>query len=242
LAPALTIFAPGSIVLVHDTLRDGFARIAPEVDVVFHPPTHSGLLAKQILDGAAADVFISAGWRYVLELHDAGLLPQPEVIAGNRLALLVRPDLALGIRGLPNLMRPGLRLLVPPAESDPLGQYIVEAFARAGLRKDLAAKRQRGEVSDRLGGLRERLAAGEVDAAIIYASMLAAFRAAGTAIPLAPSEDMHDRIVFGAGAIVRDGWPHQAAETFVNFLIGPAGQALFEQAGFLPRAHALELP
>ena len=125
--------------------------------MVFHPPTHSGLLAQQILAGGEADVFVSAGWRYVVELHEAGLLPQPEVIAGNRLAILVRPELAAEIRGVQDLVRPGLRLLVPPPESDPLGQYTVELFERVGLTEAIAEKRARGEISEELGGLRRHV-------------------------------------------------------------------------------------
>ena len=207
--------------------------------MLFHPPTHSGLLAQQILAGGAADVFISAGWRYVVELHEAGLLPHPEVIAGNRLALLVRPDLAAEIRGVQDLARPGLRLLVPPAASDPLGQYTVELFSLAGMEDAIAEKRRRGEISEHLGGLHDTLASVGVDAVVLYASMLEAFSHAGTAIPLAAPHDMNDRIVFGAGAIVRDGHMHPTAARFVAFLVGTLGQSLLTQAGFLPRSHAL---
>ena len=74
---------------------------------------------------------------------------------------------------------------------------------------------------------------------ILYASMLESFAAAGTAIPLPAPDDLNDRIVFGAGAIVRDGQMHPAAERFIAFLVGPLGQAVLTQAGFLPRTHAL---
>jgi molybdate transport system substrate-binding protein len=234
----LVVYAPGSIVPVQDALRAAFAVVDPGVEVFFHPPTHSGLLARQILSGADADVFVSAGWRYVVELHDAGLLPQPEVVAGNRLAILVRPELATEVRSVRDLVRPRLRLLVPPPASDPLGQYTVELFDRAGLAEAIAAKRARGEISEELGGLRDTLAARGIDAVILYSSMLAAFADAGTAIPLPALDDMNDRIVFGAGAVMRDGTMHPAAARFVAFLVGPVGQDVLTQAGFLPRSHA----
>jgi molybdate transport system substrate-binding protein len=234
------VYAPGSLVPVQDSMREGFAHIEPGVAVVFHPPTHSGLLVRQILAGGDADVFISAGWRYVVELHEAGLLPRPEVIAGNRLALLVRPELAAEIRGVRDLARAGLRLLVPPAASDPLGQYTVELFARAGLTEAIAEKRARGEISEALGGLSDTLTSVGVDAVVLYASMLDAFAGAGTAIPLPAADDLNDRIVFGAGAIVRDGQMHAAAARFVEFLVEPFGQEVLTQSGFLPRAHALK--
>ncbi len=235
----LVVFAPGSLIPVQEILREGFAQTVPDVEVVFHPPTHSGLLAQQILAGGAADVFISAGWRYVVELHEAGLLADPEVIAGNRLALLVRPDLATEIGGIHDLARPGLRLLVPPEASDPLGQYTAELFSVAGMEDAIAEKRRRGEISERLGGLHDTLASIGVDAVVLYASMLETFAAAGSAIPLSAPYDLNDRIVFGAGAIVRDGQTHPAAAGFLAFLIGPLGQSLLTETGFLPRSHAL---
>ncbi len=45
-------------------------------------------------------------------------------------------------------------------------------------------------------------------------------------MPLPAPDDLNDRIVFGAGAIVRDGQRHPAAERFIAFLIGPLGQAV----------------
>jgi ABC-type molybdate transport system substrate-binding protein len=69
--------------------------------------------------------------------------------------------------------------------------------------------------------------------------MLEAFAAAGTAIPLLAPDDLSDRIVFGAGVIVRNDQAHPAATRFVAFLVGPLGQSVLTQAGFLPRAHAL---
>jgi len=224
---------------VQQTLREGFAAFAPGIKVAFHPPTHSGLLAKQILAGAQADVFISAGWRYVMDLHEAGILPHPEPIAGNALALLVRPNIADQIRDLSDLMRPGVRLLVPPQESDPLGEYIAELIGMAGFDAAVSDKRERGEISEHLPALREGMAGTDIDAAIVYASMLNAFAHVGTQVLLPPSFDLRDRIVFGAGAIELDGHASADADAFVSFLIGVEGQARMVSSGFLPREQAV---
>jgi molybdate transport system substrate-binding protein len=234
----LVIFAPGSTIPVQETLRQGFTSLAPEITLQFHPPNHSGLLAQEIRRGAAADVFISANWHYIDELHQAGFVPQPEVLAGNRLVLLVRLEVASRVRGLADLAQPGIRVIVPPPEFDPLAQYIAAMFARAGLSDAIAEKRSRGEVIEDLTSMRDGFAAGEVDAAILYATFPPAFIAGTTPIALPPSLDMHDQIVFGVGAVVRDGTQHPAARPFVDFLIGPSGQTLLEQAGFLPRSQA----
>jgi len=236
----LVVFAPGSMLPVQDTLSRGFAGLDLQTPVEWHPPNHSGILAREILQGAAADVFISANWLYVDELHQAGLVPQAEVLAGNRLVMLVRSDVVSQVRELADLTQPGLRVFVPPLELDPLAQYIAALFARARLSDAIAEKQARGEVAEHVMGLREGFATGNVDAAILYATLLPMLPAGATVVALPPDLDMHDLIVFGVGAVVRDSRQHPAAGRFVDFLIGSAGQSILQDAGFLPRAQVRE--
>jgi hypothetical protein len=67
-------------------MPDPLVVFAPETTVRVHPPNHSGILAQEILRSAVANVFISANWLSIDTLHQAGLLPQPEVLAGNEKA------------------------------------------------------------------------------------------------------------------------------------------------------------
>ncbi len=230
---SLTVFAPGSFNPVRSALRDRFRDLRPDVELVFHPPAYSGLLAAQILAGAPADVFVSANRRYVEDLHRAGLVPAPRILAGNRLGLVVRADLAGTVRAVIDLARGGLRLLVRPHTTDPLGQYAAELLDRAGLADAIARKRAAGEVIGELGQLSTLLAHGQVDAAIAYATAVAGLPPSAVPVPLPPSLDLHDRIVFAVGALARDGKSHPAAEPFVDYLLGPVGQRVLERAGFL---------
>lgn len=236
-ARALALFAPGSLAGLRETLPRAFARVAPETELVFHPPAYSGLLAAQILAGARADVFVSANRAHMADLHVAGLVPVPRVLAGNRLALVVREGLVGQIVTLADLVRPALRLVVPPAETDPLGRYTEDLFAQAGLTAAITAKRSAGEILDELGALPLLLAERRVDAAIVYASSAPLFPASAV-VPLPPNLDLHDRIAFTVGAVLRDGRRHPAADRLVDFLVGPDGQALLVEAGFLPASTA----
>lgn len=139
-------------------------------------------------------------------------------------------------------MRPGIRLLIPPQESDPLGEYIAGLIAEAGLSEDVAAKRARGEISEHLPSLRQGLTNGGVDAALIYTStlMLDAFVHLGTPVLLSSPFEMSDRIIFGAGAIERNGLRNAVADTFVSYLTGSDGQARLVATGFLQREKALQ--
>lgn len=231
----LRILAPGSLRPVQTAILDGFRREAPEVEAEFGPPAYSGVLAQQILDGAPADVFISANMPYVEALHAAGLIAAPLPLARNRLLLLGRRGLEPPLRDVADLARPGLRLVLPPAGSDPLGAYAAAMLDETGLAAAIAAKRERGEVLESLGALRDGLASGAVDAAIVYGHMAPMFPAA-EAVSLPPDQDWHDRVIFGIGKVTRQPPPEPAAEQFVDWMLRGEGQQILLRAGFAPLA------
>lgn len=233
----LEVFAPGSLAPVRAALSDGFAAQSPGTTVRFCPPAYSGLLAGRIRDGAAADVFISANRHYVADLHQAGLIPSPVLLAGNSLSLIVRAGLAGSVRTVAAALRPGPRLLVPPAATDPLGAYVVAMLAEAGLLAALEAKRDRGEVAEKLADAAAMFAAGELDAAFIYHTSVSAFAPTARDVPLPEPLTWSAHIRFAAGAVFRDDHPHPAANPFIQYLLSPAGQTILTGAGFLPLAN-----
>lgn len=228
----LRIYAPGSLRPMHEAILTGFRSVAPRVQVEFAPPAYSGVLAQQILMGAPADVFISANTRYLDELRAAGLSPEPHPLARNRLLLVSRADLTPALAGLHDFARSGLRIVIPPPV-DPLGEYAEAMFIRVGQSEAIARKREWGEVREDLASLRGWLDQGEVDAAVLYASMAAAF----PGLPLTelpPALDMHDCVMFAIGVVERDGRSHPAAPMFVNWLLSATGQRVLQAGGFLP--------
>ena len=228
----LRIYAPGSLRPVRNAILSGFHAAAPGVRAEFASAAYSGVLAQQIREGAPADVFISAHPRYLDELHAAGLAARPHPLARNRLLLVGRADLDPPLTGIEDVARNGLRIVIPPP-FDPLGEYAVELLARAGLTHAIARKRERGEVREHLASLRSWLDCGEVDAAVLYASMAGSFPDTRVTL-LPPSLDMHERVVFGIGKIERDGRPHPAAGQFISWMLGDEGQAVLRRGGFLP--------
>lgn len=228
----LRIFAPGSLSPVQEAILAGFRKAAPAVRAEFASPAYSGVLAQQIHDGAPADVFISANTRYLDDLHAAGLAPQPYPLARNRLVLVSRTELKPPLAGVAAFAQRGLRIVIPPP-IDPLGEYALEMLERAGLTDAIARKREQGEVREHLASLRTWLDEGEVDAAVLYASMADSFSA--LRITHLPQDlDMHERVVFGIGVIARHGRSHRAAGRFVDWMRGAAGQAVLHRGGFLP--------
>lgn len=241
---ALMLFLPGAFAGLRDELSRGFAAVAPVVDLQFHDFVPSGMLAKEILAGVQADVYVSANTRYMEDVRRAGLVRVPSVLAGNRLCIVVRPDRAAAVAGLDDLSRGELRLVTPQSETDPCGQYVVELFERAGLTNAMRRKRERGELvhSQGSGDLPSFLADGRADAGLFYASEAWALGDAVHTVALPASLDLRERIVFMVGVVQRRAQLHPGAVPFVDYLLGPLGQDLLQRHGFLPAAAVEGLP
>lgn len=232
------LFLPGSFAAMSEDLREAFTRVAPGAELWFHRFMPSGVLAREILDGAAADVAVSANIPFMAQLWQGGLIAAPHILVGNRLCLIVQPERAGTVRSLDDVSRDDIRLVVPQSATDPCGQYVVELFARAGLTDVMRKKAAAGTLVHSVGSrdLPAFLVAGRADAGILYASEANSLGAQVATIALPAPFDLRDRIAFVVGAVARADRSHPLAQAFVDYLIGPVGQALLAKQGFLPAA------
>ncbi|MGH2722239.1 MAG: molybdate ABC transporter substrate-binding protein, partial [Actinomycetota bacterium] len=235
-AAALRVFLPGSLAGVARDVPVSFAQAAPGAAVTFPAFAPTGLLAAEILEGAPADVFVSANRRYMQDLVDAGLVRGAVPLAGNRLAIVVGEAVqAYGlVAGVADLARPGLRVVTPQSATDPCGQYVVEAFARAGLAGAMAAKEEAGELLHSHGSadVPGYLARGEAGAGVLYRSEALLLEELGL-VDMPPPVDMADAIAFWIGVVDRGRGPAPLARRFVEHMTGPAGRGLLAANGFL---------
>ena len=237
-ATQLTLMLPGAFREVAESIREAFARQEPGIELSFHPFLPSGMLAQAVLEGAAADVIVSANWAFIERLQDVGLVPAPQVLAGNRLCIVARADSRVPVTRAESLAQPGLRVVVSQPVTDPCGQYVRELFARAGIDPAMREKARRGELVHARGSadLPAFLADGRAEAGVLYASEAGRLVDRVSVVPLPDPFALADRIRFFAGTIVCGREPRPEAERFVAFLTGPAGQELLAAAGFVPRA------
>lgn len=240
----LRLFMPGAFAGLPDQLRQKYQAVRPDVELEFHQFIPSGELARKILEGAEADVYVSANRRYMDELEQAGLVREARRLAGNRLCIIVRPDRHDEVSGLEDLTRPGLRVVTPQSGSDPCGQYIVEMFERAGLSSVMQEKERAGELVHSFGSgdLPGYLLDGRVDTGIFYASEAQAIIDSIVVRDLPADLDMRERIEFMIGAVERSEAENTDARGFVEFMCGLEGQALLEEHGFLGRSDSSGQP
>lgn len=203
------------------------AEILPEID----PDTRysfagSDELATQIREGAPADVYASASSKYPQELYAEDLVEEPVTFASNRLVVIVPASNPAGIESPEDLVQPGTRLVLA-AEGVPVGDYAREALTQLGLS---AALENVVSNEDDVKGVSGKVALGEADAGIVYAT---------DAVPLGDDVlalELPDRAqpaIEYQVAVVAGSDDGADARAFVGRLLSAEGRDALERAGFV---------
>jgi molybdate transport system substrate-binding protein len=218
----LTVFAAASLTDVFDQLGDELTATNPGLDVRFGF-AGSSALAQQIVQGAPADVFASADEPQMAVVAEEGLVEgQPAVFTANVLQIAVPAGNPAGVTGLGDFTRDDLALALCAAEV-PCGSAAEDVFAAAGLtpRPDTLEEDVRAALT--------KVELGEVDAALVYASDVAAAGNAVEGIEFPEAEDAVNRYPVA----VLTGAPNpEAAAAFVELLRSDEGLRALTDAGF----------
>ncbi len=210
-------------VFAASSLRD----VLPQVDdAPRYTFAGSDELAAQIRDGAGADLFLSASERVARELREAGAVEEPVVFASNRLVVAVPSENPAGIDSLDDLERPGVTLVVA-GEGVPVGDYARELFAAAGLEDALENV---VSFEQDVKGVLGKVALGEVDAGIVYATDVAA--AGDDVRSVAVPDELQPDVGYYAAVVVEGDT--EAAASYLDRLLGDDGARALRAAGFLP--------
>jgi molybdate transport system permease protein len=200
----------------------------------------SNSLARQIVAGAPADVFVSADAAQMDLVEGAGLIVKGSRVdlLSNRLVVMASRERAPQLQTVGSLLDPSVRRIATgdPA-AVPAGVYARRYLAALGLWSRIEPKVVPGiSVRAALAAL-ER---GEVDAAIVYRTDAAVARGPVVAFELA--EEPGHPIAYPA-AVIRGTHAPEAATAFLDFLRSPAARAEFSRSGFvIPGEAAASMP
>jgi molybdate transport system substrate-binding protein len=190
----------------------------------------SNVLARQIVLGAPADVFVSADAAQMDVVEQAGhVAPGTRVdLLTNRLAIVTRAS-APAVSGAEGLLDPAIRrIAIGNPSAVPAGVYARKYLEAAGL-----WDRLQGRIVP-LGNVRAALAAvdsGGADAALVYATDVSAASRARLATVI--SDPRAPAIVYPAAVLTQSSDP-QAAAAFLSWLRGREAAAIFRKYGFEP--------
>ncbi|MFN7321848.1 MAG: molybdate ABC transporter substrate-binding protein [Methylobacterium sp.] len=197
----------------------------------------SNALARQIEQGAPADLFLSADLDWMDALAAKNLL-RPETrsnLLANRLALVAPVESKATITLQPGadlavLLADG-RLATANVDSVPAGKYAKAAFEKLGL---WVSVKDRLAQTENVRAALLLVARGEAPLGVTYATDAAA-EPRVRIITLFP-EESHPPIVYPI-AMLRDS-AHPQALRLLEFLKGGSARAIFERHGFtLPAPH-----
>lgn len=217
----LTIYAAASLRGAFDELATEFEERHPSVEV--RPIVYDGssTLAKQLAEGAPADVFSSADELTMRTLAEAGLVTDGSVFATNTLVLAVPAGNPAEIRGLSDLDDPALTVVLCAPEV-PCGAAAQELLTNAGVEASVDSYEQN------VTAVLTKVAAGEADAGLVYVTDAAASSAVDT-IEATGAQHVVNRYPI---ATLDDAANPAAAEAFVAFVLGDEGQRVLAARGF----------
>ena len=187
----------------------------------------TGMLTKQIENGAPMDLFAAANVSYIDQLDQKGLIipGTKAVYARGRIALWTPPESNLRFEGIADLARPEVsRVAIANPDHAPYGLAAREALESAGVWDRVKPKLVYG---DNIRQTLQYAETGNVEVAIVALSLCVQGRGRWTLIP----EELHKPIDQGLG-IIKSTKEEQAARAFVSFLTGPQGRAIMQKYGF----------
>lgn len=191
----------------------------------------SNVLARQILDGAPVDVFVSADDAQMDVVGAAKLIRQGSRVPllRNQLAVVVPNDRPRTFRSIRDLGDPAFkRIALGDPAAVPAGVYAKEYLQAQGLWQAIAPR------VVPTGSVRAALAAvetGAADAAVVYRTDARLALHATVAWVVAAADG--PRIVY-PGAVISTSMHPQDAQKFIDFLRSDTGATIFERFGFTP--------
>ncbi|MEG1676233.1 MAG: molybdate ABC transporter substrate-binding protein [Clostridia bacterium] len=235
----LVVFAAASMTESLNEIAKLYQKTAPDVTLVFNFDS-SGTLKTQLVQGADADVFISAGKKQMDALDiNADTEKNPEKLdmllektrfdlLSNTVVLVVPKDAKSGIANFEDVATDQVSLIALGNNDVPVGQYAKEVFTYLNLWEQLNTE---GKITF-ASNVKEVLAQVEsaaVDCGVVYISD-AATNDGVTVVASAP-KGSHKPVNYPA-AVMKSSKQPEAAKAFLEYLKGDECKAVFEQIGF----------
>lgn len=232
---ALTIYGAASLKGVLDKVKAAYETAHPGTTLTISTDS-SATLETQIEQGAPADVFLSADTTNPGMLVEHGLAAGAAVaFAANKLTIIVPTANPAAIRTPADLAKPGVKVIAA-GDAVPITKYATRLVAnlagQPGYPATFAAAYAANIVSkeDNVKAIVAKIELDEGDAGIVYVTD----GRASTRVSAVDVPDAANVPATYAGVVVRASKSAAAAQAFLAWFAGPAGQAILASFGFLP--------
>jgi molybdate transport system substrate-binding protein len=187
----------------------------------------SAALARQIANGASADVFLSADVSWADYLAERGLVARRRNLLGNRLVIVLPDDSTLEVKKPEDLLAEGIgHLALGDPQSVPAGKYAQQALKKLGLWERLRPKV--AAAADVRAAL-VYVETGAAEAGIVYATDAAVSKRVKVALTI--PRELSGPICYPL-VLLKQADPLPPAESFYQYLCRPEAQKIFQKYGF----------
>lgn len=189
-------------------------------------------LARQIEQGAPADIFVSADLDWMSTLNSRGLVKAGSIVEllGNEIVLVAPKDSPAQAAIAPGFDLAGIvgdgRLAMADVKAVPAGKYGKAALEALGVWNGIEP---RIAMAENVRAALKLVALGEAPAGIVYATDAKA--EPGVRILGTFPAGSHPPITYSAALVAASG--NADAPVFLDFLQGGKAQAIFAQQGFV---------
>lgn len=239
----LIVFAAASMQETLTELGERYMEAHKNISIIFNFDS-SGTLKTQIQEGAACDIFISAGQKQMNQLD----ITVPEVnnegldfvladtrfnILENKVALAVPDGNPAGITSYDDLaarLKDGSVLLAIGNGDVPVGQYTLKIFTYYNLNEAELGSAGVLTYGSNVKEVTTQVSEAAVDCGIIYQTD--AFSAGLTVVDTATA-GMCGQVIYPA-AVLNISQHVEAAKEFLDYLTGEEADAVFARVGFTP--------
>jgi len=187
----------------------------------------TGLLTRQIENGAPMDLFAAANVDYIKQREQKGLIVPgtKAVYARGRITLWTTAANPLKVESIGDLARPEVkRIAIANPDHAPYGLAAQQALHGAGIWETIKPKLVYG---DNIRQTLQYAQTGNVDVAIVSLSLSQPSNGHWTLIP----EQLHQPIDQGL-AVIKNSHNPAAARAFASFVTGPRGREILAKYGF----------
>ena len=238
----VVVFAAASMTETLTEISEMYKEVAPNVTLTFNFDS-SGTLKTQIQEGAACDLFISAGQT---QMNQLDINADPEVntegldfvdedsrvdILENRVTLCVTPDNEAGLESFDDMaaaLQDGSILMAMGNSDVPVGQYTQRILEYYGLNEEELAASGVISYGSNVKEVATQIAEGSVDCGVIYCTDA---YSEGLNIVDYATADMCGQVIYPAAVLKTAAHPEEA-QAFLDYLLTDECMAVFEEVGF----------
>src|SRR5262249_52074527 len=222
------------------------------VAVITMPP---GLIVNAILAGGwryqnkdypgQPDLYASVSLGHLQTLQSKGKMSEYMTYARNSLEIVVAPGNPKRIKGIADLVRPDLKIMLPNPITEGIGElYVKKVLVRHGIWDKLTGGKEcegcQVTPTTYLTSVHPReipaaLKAGTIDAGIVWASEVGYAKQIGMAVQgvrLPPEDSYMREVVYLIGPITNNAHP-EAVKQYLRFLASSTGQNEYARYGFI---------